>query len=285
MNEPLADVVESVLGVGTERIERLSGGSVGDVYLVILVDGGRAVLKYDKSGNSGLYLEGQMLQYLEEQSHIPVPKVLYKSPTTLILEWMPGRSVFGQFEQMHAAELLSNLHNISGDSFGFEWDTVIGGLHQPNQKMGSWLDFFRERRLLYMAQQAVDHRRLPIAIMERIVSFVGQLDSWLLEPEAPSLLHGDAWTGNMLAQDGRITAFLDPAIYFGDAEIELAFTRLFGTFGQPFFERYQELRPLKAGFFEIRSDIYNLYPLLVHVRLFGGGYVAQVDATLRKFGY
>ena len=92
------------------------------------------------------------------------------------------------------------------------------------------------------------------------------------------------WTGNILCRGDRIAGFVDPAVYYGDAEIELAFSTLFGTFGQPFFRRYQELRPLEPGFFEQRRDLYNLYPLLVHVRLFGGSYVDSVDRTLSRFG-
>ena len=91
------------------------------------------------------------------------------------------------------------------------------------------------------------------------------------------------WTTNILAQDGRITGFLDPAIYYAHPEIELAFSTLFGTFGQPFFTWYRQLWHMVPGFFEERRDIYNLYPLLVHVRLFGGGYVGAVDQILKKY--
>ncbi|MCA9930289.1 MAG: fructosamine kinase family protein, partial [Anaerolineales bacterium] len=163
--------------------------------------------------------------------------------------------------------------------------TLIGGLHQPNRWTDNWLDFFREQRLLYMAQEGVRTGRLPAAVLTRLTRFCGCLDAWLDEPERPSLIHGDVWTTNVLAADGRITGFVDPAIYYAHPEIELAFTTLFGTFGEPFFARYHELRPIPPGFFEERRDIYNLYPLLVHVRLFGGGYVSSVERTLRRFGF
>jgi fructosamine-3-kinase len=162
---------------------------------------------------------------------------------------------------------------------------LIGGLHQPNPWTDSWLDFFREQRLLYMGRQGVRHGRLPEPLWQRLERFCDHLEEWLDEPERPSLLHGDVWTGNVLAQGDRITGFIDPAVYYGHAEIELAFTTLFGTFGRPFFDRYRELRPLPDGFFRERRDIYNLYPLLVHVRLFGGSYVNSVERTLEKFGF
>jgi fructosamine-3-kinase len=120
--------------------------------------------------------------------------------------------------------------------------------------------------------------------MNRLETLAGRLDRWIAEPAHPSLLHGDLWTGNILVNRGRVVGFIDPALYYGDAEIELAFGTLFGTFGRPFFERYGELRPLNPGFFEERRDLYNLYPLLVHVRLFGGSYVGSVEATLDRFG-
>ena len=146
---------------------------------------------------------------------------------------------------------------------------------------------------VYRVQQGVSvggygevlYERIMAAFLSRLERFGGQLDRWLAEPDQPALIHGDVWTTNVLARDGRIVAFIDPAIYFADPEIELAFTTLFGTFGEPFFKRYAELRPLRPGFLEERRDIYNLYPLLVHVRLFGGSYVHSVDSTLRRFGF
>ena len=100
----------------------------------------------------------------------------------------------------------------------------------------------------------------------------------------PALIHGDMWGGNILCRDGRVAAFIDPAIYHAEPEIELAFATLFATFGTPFFERYRDIRPIAPGFFEERPALYNLYPLLVHVRLFGGHYVASVEATLSQLG-
>lgn len=136
-----------------------------------------------------------------------------------------------------------------------------------------------------MATDAAALGRLPVSFLGRLENLCARLDEWLVEPARPSLLHGDVWTTNVLAAGDRITGFVDPAIYYGHPEVELAFTTLFGTFGEPFFSRYQEIRPLPPGFFETRRDIYNLYPLLVHVNLFGGGYVHTVESTLRRFGF
>jgi fructosamine-3-kinase len=127
--------------------------------------------------------------------------------------------------------------------------------------------------------------RLPQSFVPRLEKLCGQLDQWLAEPERPSLIHGDVWTTNVLAENGRITAFLDPAIYFGVDEMELAYIALFNSFGTPFFRRYEEIRPLPPGFYEERRHLYSLYPLLSHVCHFGGSYVSMVDSVLHRFGY
>ncbi len=225
-----------------------------------------------------------MLRYLAENSELPVPAVLHSEPGFLLMSYLPGRNTFSGGAQEDAADILAALHDVSSTRFGLERDTLIGGLHQPNPWTDSWLEFFREQRLLYMGRLGVESGRLPAAVLARIETLGGRLERWLAEPERPSLIHGDAWTGNILAEGGRITGFVDPAIYYADAEIELAFTTLFGTFGEPFFNRYTSLRPIAPGFFEERRHLYNLYPLLVHVRLFGGSYVASVERILRQFG-
>jgi len=142
--------------------------------------------------------------------------------------------------------------------------------------------FFRDHRLLFMARQAHAEGALPASMLGRIETLAERLGDYLIEPAFPSLLHGDLWTGNVLTRQGRIAGFVDPAISFGHPEIELAFATLFGTFGKSFFAAYEELMPLEPGFHELRSSLYNLYPRLVHVRLFGAGYLAGIDATLAR---
>ena len=276
--------IESALGVRPVSAQALSGGCVGEVYKVELADGGVIVAKVSENAAAKLGLEGWMLRYLAEHSGLPVPAVLHSSDALLLMEFIEGESHFGAAAQSHAAELLAELHAIRAPRFGLESDTLIGGLHQPNPWTDSWLDFFRDQRLLYMAGEAIANGRMSQKMLGRIEKFAARLDRWLEEPAHPSLIHGDVWTTNVLAANGRITGFIDPAIYYADPEIELAFTTLFGTFGDAFFQRYHEIRPLRPGFIEERRDIYNLYPLLVHMRLFGGGYVQSVDGILRRFG-
>ncbi|HEX6385767.1 MAG TPA: fructosamine kinase family protein [Anaerolineae bacterium] len=281
----IRQAIETAVGVAATDVVPLSGGCIGQVYRVRLAGGEAVVAKVDEGAEPRLHLEATMLRYLAERSDLPVPAVIYSSERLLLLEFLPGDSHFSPAAQRHAAELLAALHDVTAPAYGLDWDTLIGSLHQPNPWTDSWLDFFRQQRLLYMANEGVQSGRLPASVQARLAEFCQQLDDWLVEPERPSLVHGDVWTTNVLAQGDRITGFLDPAIYYADPEIELAFTTLFGTFGEPFFSRYQEIRPIRPGFFEERRDIYNLYPLLVHVRLFAGSYVHSVDRTLHRFGY
>lgn len=281
--------ITQLLDTPPEHIRPLSGGMIGEVYRVDLADGRTIVAKTGATAAAKLSIEGYMLRYLHDHSRLPVPEVLHSEDTLLLMTFIEGESRLGHAEQRHAAELLADLHSVTQPQFGLERDTLIGPLHQPNPLTDSWIDFFREHRLLYMARLAHDDGPLPDQLLARIEAFSAHLEDWLLEPDQPSLIHGDIWTTNVLTRNGRVTGFLDPAIYYAHPEIELAYTTLFGTFGRtfgsPFFEHYQRLRPIAPGFFEQRRDIYNLYPLLVHVRLFGGSYINSVDEILRQFGF
>jgi len=279
----LADRIETVTGSRLRRIDALAGGCVGEVYRVDLADGRTLVAKTGVP-QSRLGLEGWMLSRLAELSDLPVPGVVHAEDDLLLMDYIPAGGRLDNSAQAHAAELLAALHGIRGEAFGFERDTLIGGLPQPNPPTARWLDFFRDRRLLLMGGEALRAGRLPAPLMGRIETLAGRLERWIEEPAHPSLLHGDLWGGNILAARGRVVGVIDPAIYYGDPEIELAFGTLFGTFGPPFFARYGALRPVKPGFFEGRRDLYNLYPLLVHVRLFGGSYVGSVEAALGRLG-
>ncbi len=277
-----SEAVRAATGRAPKALRALPGGCIAEVYKVELDGGAACVAKIAPEG--GLSLEAEMLAYLARESELPVPALLHAADDLLLMDYIETSGGLDAGAEAHAAELLAALHGKTAPAFGFERETLIGALPQPNPWTESWLDFFREQRLLYMARLAAKRGRLPAETRRQLEAFCGKLDRYLEEPAAPSLIHGDMWGGNVLTRAGRIAGFVDPAIYYADPEIELAFSTLFGTFGEAFFHRYQELRPLAPGFFEARRDIYNLYPLLVHTALFGGHYADSVARILERYG-
>lgn len=229
-----------------------------------------------------------MLRFLGDHG-LPVPLVHIAAPDLLVMDYLSGGGPMDLEAEAEAGQLIARLHDVQSSRFGLERDTLIGGLTQANPWGASWIDFFRDHRLINMADQAAQAGRLPASIRTRIDVLAANLGEFLEEPARPGLLHGDLWGGNVIVGarggKGRISGFIDPAISFGHPEIELAFTQMFNTFGPPFFEAYQAVRPINAGFFEQRLELYNLYPTLVHVRLFGGSYLGAVDRTLARYGF
>jgi fructosamine-3-kinase len=279
----VAGTVEDALGERLRSARRLGGGCIGEVYRVELADGTPLVAKVDREGESHLEREAYMLRYLRERSGLPVPEVYHGSGTVLLMEFVEGDGDLSGAEE-HAAELLAALHHVTAHAYGHERDTLIGRLNQSNPWTSSWREFFGEQRLLYAARVALEADRLPPDLYRRVEKLAGRLGPLIGESGGPSLVHGDVWAGNVLVRGERVAAFLDPAIYHADPEVELAYIALFGTFGERFFRRYAEIRPLRDGFFEERRHLYALYPLLVHAYYFGGHYVRRVDDTLRRFG-
>ncbi|MGB0670733.1 MAG: fructosamine kinase family protein [Rhodospirillales bacterium] len=280
---PFVQRLTDLFGSPVTAQSALSGGCVGDVRRVTLADGRRLVVKSGPAGGK-LDLEGWMLEYLARQSALPVPKVHHGEPGLLVMDWIEAAGRLDSAAQAHAGHLVAGLHGVTATTFGLERDTLIGGLHQPNPATRHWVDFFRDHRLLHMAEEAERAGELPTDQRIRIDKLAAKLGEIIGEPSAPALLHGDLWGGNVLADQGQIAAFIDPACFYGHPEIELAFTQLFGTFGPAFFDAYREDRAIEPGFFEERLALYNLYPLLVHVRLFGGSYLGSVKSTLDRFG-
>jgi fructosamine-3-kinase len=280
--EQLARIAQ-ILGKTLGRPVPIAGGINAGVFKVP-VEGGEPVMAKTRTAGGALDREGAMLAYLAAHSTLPVPRVIHAEDRLLICTWLEGNNKLSGNAEAEAADHLAALHAIAAPQFGFEVDTLIGGLEQPNCWMDDWRQFFGEWRLMHMARECQRTGRLTNVAVRRVERLAGQLDKWIDATSKPALIHGDLWGGNVLCHQGHVTGFVDPAIYYADAEVELAFSTLFSTFGEAFFKRYSELRPIKPGFFEERRDLYNLYPLLVHVRLFAGPYVAQVEKTLDRFG-
>jgi fructosamine-3-kinase len=176
---------------------------------------------------------------------------------------------------------IAALHGHHADRFGLEYPNYIGKLHQFNQQHDSWHDFYSNERIMRLVYKAHDRQMLDSTNVTEAEAICAKLKN-LIPEEKPSLLHGDLWSGNYTVADDGAPAVFDPAVYYGHREMDLAMARLFGGFDQRFFAAYETAAPLQPGAAE-RVPLFQLYPLLVHLLLFGGGYRKQVEDVLHKF--
>ena len=198
----------------------------------------------------------------------------------LILEWLDPRKRQPGFWKNFGVQL-ATLHQHTEKDFGHDHDNYIGSLPQCNNQHVLWTEFFIRQRLEPQLKLAIDSGKLPLQVIDKSSSLFRKLAE-LVPDEKPSLLHGDLWNGNyMIAPDG-FACLIDPAVYYGHREMDLSMTKLFGGFDADFYTSYHDQFPLKKNF-ESRVDVHNLYPLLVHVNLFGGGYIQQVKSILSRF--
>ncbi|WP_200764074.1 fructosamine kinase family protein [Nitrosophilus alvini] len=276
---PKKELLEKILNTKIEKLDYLSSTQAGDIY----VADDKFVIKTGKNGSGLLPLEAKMLQFLSENS-LPVPKVYYFDEDILIMEYIKKSNTCDEKNQIRAAKSLALLHHVKRNIFGFEYDTAIGPLLQPNPKLKSWIEFYGRHRVLEFAERAYKKGFLSEKEIERIKKFCKSLRSFLIEPEFSSLLHGDLWQGNIIYSNSG-PVFIDPAVYFGHYEVEIAFTTMFGTFDKIFYDVYSEILPLEKEFWSQRRDIYLLYPYLVHVNIYGRSYWEGVDRILKKFGF
>jgi fructosamine-3-kinase len=220
---------------------------------------------------------------LAEARALRVPEVLAVSDARgaafLVLELLqPTRRVRDFDERL--GQGLAALHRFGAAGFGLHHDNFIGRLAQTNSAEPDWPSFYLQRRLQPQVQQAA--RRLGGALLQDFERLFARLPELTGPAEPPARLHGDLWGGNLHVDDAGAPCLIDPAVYGGHREMDLAMMRLFGGFSERVFEAYEYAYPLAAGAAE-RLALYQLYPLLVHVNLFGGGYVGSVRAALSRY--
>lgn len=221
--------------------------------------------------------EAKGLKELSKPGCITIPHVteVYEGEvySAILMEMISsGRRVGNYWEKL--AESIACLHRVKQDQFGLNHNNYIGSLPQNNSPEGNWIKFFVRNRLRPQLNIAIESGKMSHADIKKFDKLEQKLPELLVEG-VPSLIHGDLWSGNLMTDQDGAPAIIDPAVSFSHREIEMAFTQLFGGFDQVFYEAYQEAFPMEPGYQE-RFDIYNIYPLLVHVNLFGGGYYHQV---------
>ncbi|MCL4127062.1 UNVERIFIED_CONTAM: hypothetical protein GTU68_010994 [Idotea baltica] len=176
---------------------------------------------------------------------------------------------------------LAKLHRSTDPDFGWKHDNYIGSLPQKNTTHTQWSDFFIEERIQPQLRRAINGGKVDKHIHSGFEKLFQQVEK-LFPKEPPSFIHGDLWGGNLLTDTNGAPVLIDPAVYYGHREMELAFMTLFDSQPPQFYEAYESIYPLDSGWMD-RIEICNLYPLLVHVNLFGGGYIESVLHILRRF--
>ena len=266
------------------RLQPLRGGMISQVLRADFADGSAIVAKIGEPSHD-FTIEAYMLDTLRERSDLPVPRVLHAEPDLLLMEHIAGAGELTASSLRHLGRLLARCHQARGPAYGLERDTLIGPLPQPNAESQLWIPFFRENRLLVMTGLARESGQLPKPLEARLLGFADVLDDYLIEPEFPALIHGDMWRTNIIVNDGRVAGIIDPALYYAHNEMELAYMTLFDGFDDEVFEAYSEIIPIEQEFRDLRRHIYNLYPLLVHLIIFGGKYIKPIEASLARFGF
>jgi fructosamine-3-kinase len=289
MQPRLRSAVERALGVSIENVARVSGGDINQAYSLGLSDRRRVFMKTNDSCAPDLFsAEAAGLAWLDAARALRVPRVLAVSeatggsePAFLVLEWLEPAGPRADFDD-ELGHGLAALHRHGAPCFGLDRDNFIGRLPQPNRVMSSWADFYRAQRLEAQLRLAVDARRVDGSLVRKFERLFSRLVELVGEPEPPARLHGDLWGGNLHVDENGAPCLIDPAVYGGHREIDLAMMRLFGGFGARVFRAYEEAFPLQPGDTE-RVALYQLYPLLVHTNLFGGGYAASVERALSRY--
>ncbi|AXJ02314.1 Fructosamine-3-kinase [Cyclonatronum proteinivorum] len=285
-----ADLIKALqahTGLKPQGERMLGGGSINQVALILLgSEKQRAVLKWNSAALAPMFeAESRGLQLLRANAgSLIIPEVLGTGLTDarswLLLSWHEaGRSTNAAMERLGAG--LAAMHRCTAPTFGLDHDNYIGRLPQRNQPAAAWPEFFMGQRILPQLEQAVSSGLLARSWLSKTDTLAKQVEA-LFPDEPPALLHGDLWGGNYLISTRGEPVLIDPAVHYGHRETELAFTRLFGGFSAAFYRAYYAHYPPAPGY-ESRTDLCNLYPLLVHVNLFGSSYAAQAQAILKRY--
>lgn len=263
----------------------VSGGSINAAYRLDTTAGLFFVKINSATRFPGMFeLEAKGLQLLERIGEITVPKVVcYGEDGTdafLILNFIASAMKTENFWEDFGIRL-ARLHQHSDKLFGLEYDNYIGSLRQSNKQHGSWKVFFTEERLEPLAKMAFDKTLLTTKDVQKLQKFENRIEE-IFPQEPPALIHGDLWSGNFMVNEKGTAVIIDPAVYFGHREMDMAMTQLFGGFPSQFYDAYHNTFPLEKGW-KKRVPFCNLYPLLVHINLFGGGYVSSFRSVLQSF--
>ena len=277
-------ILETRISKDILEISPLSGGDINQVFLIRTSGDHYVVKRNSKKRYPNMFMkEARGLETLAEKG-IKTPAVQavfdYKDDQVLIMEHINQQPVNKRYWE-NFGKALSKLHQNSSPYFGLEYNNYIGSLDQVNTEKTDWATFFIENRLSPMVKKAFEGQVLDERHLKGFDRLVAGFTE-LIPQEKPALLHGDLWSGNLLCADRQLPVFIDPAIYYGHRETDIAMTRMFGGFHPVYLEIYQENNPLEKGW-ENRLSLHNLYPSLVHLVLFGRAYLGGIEAVINKY--
>ena len=286
MTGPLLDALAAAAGAGVERAEAVAGGDVNRALRAELDDGRTVFVKHRDGAPAGMYrAEAEGLRWLAEAEAIRIPEVVALAddaePRLLALEWI-DRGARGAGHDEALGRGLAALHAAGAPCFGLAEDNFIADIPQPNGPLPTWAAFHAERRVLHLGRRAVGAGLLPAGAGEKLERLAARMPELCGPEEPPARLHGDLWSGNAIADRAGSPVLVDPAVYGGHREVDLAMMRLFGGFSERVFAAYDEAFPLAPGH-EERVALHQLTPLLVHVLLFGGGYARQAMRGVERY--
>ena len=286
MDAQLKAALASALGSAVATTRALGGGDINRAYEVALADGRRLFVKANDRSPHGMFAaEARGLGWLGQAGALRIPGVVAvagpeETQQFLVLELVATGAPARDFDEKLGRGLAA-LHRRGAPGFGLDHDNFIGWLPQANAAADGWPEFYRARRLEAQLRRAAGEGRASPRMRQGFDRLFRELDELCGPAEPPARLHGDLWGGNLLCDDRGGPCLIDPAVYGGHREIDLAMMRLFGGFGARVFDAYDEAWPLADGHRE-RVILYQLYPLMVHVNLFGGSYIGSVEAALQR---
>lgn len=279
MDAALRAEIEGVLGARLVHAEPVAGGDINQAVRARLADGRVVFVKHHELAPPGMFDgEAHGLGWLAAAGALRVPRVLGHGARWLALEWLePGQRV-ADFDA-RLGRGLAQLHRAGAPGFGLDRANFLATLPQDNRAAADWPTFWLERRLRPTAELAIARGRGPARWRADLDRLAAVLPAIAGPAEPPARLHGDLWTGNVHVDDAGAPVLIDPAVYGGHREVDLAMLALFGTVSPRLIGAYDEVWPLADGWRD-RVALWQLYPLLVHAVLFGGGYAAQVQRVL-----
>jgi len=277
--------VESRLNTSIKSTNPVSGGDINKAYRLQTTQGDFFIKINSFYKFPGMFkCEEQGLSAIREINTIAVPDVILQGDTHnesyLVLNYIETGDNSANSSLLLGLQL-AQMHRNTVEQYGFYADNYMGSLHQSNKRHDSWAQFFIEERLQPMVKMAVDKKEFSSNDARKFDELYKKLPGLFTE-EPPALLHGDLWGGNYLIDVEGKPYLIDPAVSYGNREFDIAMTTLFGGFDRAFYEAYNAEFPLQIGW-QQRLKLWNLYPLLVHVNLFGGMYAKQVRDNLSVF--